>query len=39
MANKPPKLRIYRDARTGRLVTKQYAKKHPKRTLTESRPS
>ena len=32
---KPP--RIYRDAATGRFVTKKYAKKHPKRTVKEPR--
>jgi hypothetical protein len=30
-------LRIYRDAATGRFVTKKYAKKHPKRTVKEPR--
>jgi len=24
---------VYRDTRTGRFVTKKYAKKHPKKTL------
>ena len=32
---KPP--RVYRDAATGRFVTKKYAKKHPKRTVKEPR--
>jgi hypothetical protein len=36
---KPHKLWTYRDGRTGRFVTKKFAKKHPKRTLKESRPS
>jgi len=31
MAEKNPK--VYRHARTGRFVTKKYAKKHPKKTL------
>ena len=29
--------RRYRDARTGRFVTKKFAKKHPKRTLAPGR--
>ena len=32
---KPP--RVYRDASTGRFVTKKYAKKHPKTTIKERR--
>jgi hypothetical protein len=32
------KLRVYRDATTGRFVTKKYAKKNPKSTVKESRP-
>jgi hypothetical protein len=31
--------RVYRDATTGRFVTKKYAKKHPKRTIKEPRAS
>jgi hypothetical protein len=34
---KKPNARRYRDMRTGRFVTKKYAKKHPKRTVKESR--
>jgi hypothetical protein len=30
---KADKPRRYRDARTGRFVTKKFAKKHPKKTL------
>ena len=30
---KTDKPRRYRDARTGRFVTKKFAKKHPKKTL------
>ena len=37
MAKKPKALRIYRDAATGRFVTKKYAKKHPKTTVKEKR--
>lgn len=33
--NKPP--RRYRDALTGRFVSKKYAKKHKKRTVKELR--
>jgi hypothetical protein len=32
---KPP--RVYRDASTGRFVTKKYAKKHPRTTVKERR--
>ena len=38
--NKKPKvgkLRVYRDAATGRFVTRKYAKKHPKTTVKEPR--
>jgi hypothetical protein len=31
--------RLYRDATTGRFVTKRYAKKHPKTTVKERRPA
>ena len=34
-ATKKPSARRYRDVRTGRFVTKKYAKKHPKRTVKE----
>ena len=38
MAKKRAKApRIYRDASTGRFVTKKYAKKHPKTTVKERR--
>jgi hypothetical protein len=38
MAKKKAKLpRVYRDASTGRFVTKKYAKKHPKTTVKERR--
>jgi hypothetical protein len=38
MAKKKPKPpRIYRDATTGRFVTKKYAKKNPKTTVKETR--
>jgi hypothetical protein len=38
MAKKKTKApRIYRDATTGRFVTKKYAKKHPKTTVKERR--
>jgi hypothetical protein len=38
--NKKPKIaksRVYRDAVTGRFVTKKYAKKHPETTIKVSR--
>ena len=36
MADKTPKApRVYRDALTGRFVTKKYAKKHKKTTVKE----
>ena len=38
MAKKEPKApRVYRDAATGRFVTKKYAKKNPKTTMKEMR--
>jgi hypothetical protein len=38
MAKKKPKTpKIYRDAATGRFVTKKYAKKNPKTTVKEKR--
>jgi hypothetical protein len=37
MAEKPKPSRRYRDAVTGRFVTKKYAKKHKKTTVKESR--
>ena len=37
MAEKPKPPRRYRDAVTGRFVTKKYAKKHKKTTVKESR--
>jgi len=33
------KIPMYRDAGTGRLVTKEYAKMHPKTTEKEMRPA
>ena len=36
--NKTDKPRRYRDARTGRFVTKKFAKKHPKKTLRAWKP-
>jgi hypothetical protein len=35
--NKRRKVIIYRDAITGRIVTAEYAKKHPKTTVREVR--
>jgi len=35
--NKTKAARVYRDASTGRFVTKKYAKKHPKSTVKERR--
>lgn len=37
MAEKTKRPRRYRDAATGRFVTKKYAKKHKKTTVKESR--
>jgi hypothetical protein len=37
MAKNTPTPRRYRDAKTGRFVTRKYAKKHPKRTVKEAR--
>jgi hypothetical protein len=39
MAKKPPTKVIYRSAVTGRIVTPQYAKAHPKTTEKEHRPA
>jgi hypothetical protein len=36
---KQPMNRRYRDAATGRFVTKKYAKKHRKTTIRESTPA
>ena len=35
MAKRAKALKIYRDATTGRFVTKKFAKKNPKTTLKE----
>ena len=37
VAKKNPKPKIYRDATTGRFVTKKYAKKNRKTTVKQSR--
>jgi hypothetical protein len=37
MSKKRRTRRFYRDARTGRFVTKDYAKKHPDTTVKEER--
>jgi hypothetical protein len=39
MAKKPPSNVIYRSAVSGRIVTPQYAKAHPKTTEKEHRPA
>ena len=36
MSKEVSKRKIHRDAGTGRFVTEDYAKKHPKRTVTET---
>jgi len=36
MVKRSKKRKIYRDAETGRFVSKDYVKKHPKTTVTET---
>ena len=39
MAGKPEKVTIYRNAKTGEIVTKKYAEAHPSTTEKETRPA
>jgi hypothetical protein len=39
MATKKPIITIYRDAKSGEIVTKKYAESHPSTTEKETRPA